>query len=56
MTVHVFLHDEHSDWELGYLLPELRTAPAVPEIPKSPRRVSTLRRHGISQFAKRQPD
>ena len=56
MTVHVFLHDEYSDWELGYLLPELRTAPAVPEIPKSPRRVSTLRKHGISPFAKRQPD
>jgi putative intracellular protease/amidase len=41
MPVYAFLHDDYSDWELGYLLPELRTPPASPQIPKRPREVVT---------------
>jgi putative intracellular protease/amidase len=42
MAVYVFLHDDYSDWELGYLLPELRTPPTSPQIEKRPRQVVTF--------------
>src|SRR5688572_28475270 len=42
MSVFVFVHDDHADWELGYLLPELRSPAVSPQIEKQPRRVATF--------------
>jgi putative intracellular protease/amidase len=41
VTVHVFLHDDYADWELGYILPELRSPPAG-AFAKNTRRVVTF--------------
>lgn len=42
MAVYVFLHDGYADWELGYILPELRTPAALPQVTKRTRRVVTF--------------
>jgi len=42
MSVYVFLHNQYADWELGYILPELLSPPAVPEIKKNLRSVKTF--------------
>jgi len=42
MAVYVFLHDGYADWELGYLLPELRSPTPAPSIPKRVRSVVTF--------------
>ncbi len=48
MPVHVFLHEGYADWELGYLLWELRSPSNVPEIVKRPREVVTFGLSGES--------
>lgn len=42
MAVHVFLHEGYADWELGYLLYELRSPSGVPGVLKKPREVLTF--------------
>jgi putative intracellular protease/amidase len=42
LAVYVFLHDGYADWELGYILPELRTPAALPQVTKRTRRVVTF--------------
>ena len=42
MSVLVFLHDDYADWELGYVLPELRSSATDPRIDKKPREVRTF--------------
>ena len=42
MNVYVFLHDTYADWELGYILPELRCPPDYPEIKKNVKNIKTF--------------
>ncbi len=42
MTVYAFLHEGYSDWELGYILPELRTPPPAPTIEKTLKQVTSF--------------
>jgi putative intracellular protease/amidase len=42
MAVYVFVHDQHADWELGYLLPELRSPSPAPRVEKSTKTVVTF--------------
>jgi putative intracellular protease/amidase len=42
MVVHVFLNDDYSDWELGYVLPELRSPAPSSSLEKKNQSVSTF--------------